>query len=236
MARLIQKRFFLPLLLLLLALPAGAQRKVSADVEIKTVAKGKLTTVTKSVYCTSNGRLVTLFRSPSSYYHVANTKGETKIYNPATNEVLSQYDPTLSSNGELIMLFLSGRIEDLGLGQFGYRAVRTEREDGYVKKYYSPADVQLPTVQIVFEDYLPIYCEYTTAGGALLSKKYLSDYQRHGRLMLPQRITDISYDERKDSSVVRTIYSNVRIDQDDPAFDFQVPVDAKPMKLDVQPR
>ena len=230
MAQLIRNIIFLSLLFLA-AVPAGAQRKVSANVEVKTVAKGKLTTVTKSVYCTSNGRLVTLFRTPAEYYYIANTKGETQIYRPQTNEVLSQYDPTLSSNSELAMLFLSGRINDLGLGQFGYKATKTTREEGYVKTVYSPSNTQQPTVEIVYEDYLPIYCEYTAPDGALLSKKYLSEYQRFGRMVLPLRITDIAYDGR-DSTVTRTIYSGVRIDQDSPEFDFTVPAGAKPMKLE----
>lgn len=216
-------------------MPVLAQKKVSADVETKTVSKGRLVTVTKSVYCTSNGRLVTIFRTPLEYYIVANTKGEMQIYKPETNEVLNQYDPSYSSLSEPVMLFMSGHFDDLGLGQYGYKAVSTEREDGYVKKKFTPSDVTMSTVEIVYENYLPIYCQYTAPDGGVVSRKYLSDYSRYGRLMLPRRITDIEYAQRgakRDSTVVRTIYSNILIDQDDPAFDFRVPADAKPMKLD----
>ena len=48
---------------------------------------------------------------------------------------------------------------------------------------------------------------------------------------MPMRMTDINYGEGKDSSVVRTLYSSVKVDVDDPAFSFQVPADATPMKL-----
>ena len=121
-------------LLLLAAAPLYAQRKVSADVEVKTVIDGKLTTVTKSVYCTNNGRLVTKFSKPLPYYVVSNAKGEMNLYRPDTNEVLSDVDPALASNTELIMLFMSGRIDDLGLTSFGYKAGAATREDGFVKK------------------------------------------------------------------------------------------------------
>ena len=226
------KLLIIPLLLLAVA-PLYAQRKVSADVEVKTVNNGKLSTVTKSVYCTNNGRLVTLFRTPVSYYVVSNLKGEMKLYTPGTNEVLSEIDPAYSSGSEPVFLFMTGHIDDLGLSFYGYKAGAATKEDGYVKKTFRPSDPSRPVVEIVYEDYLPIYCEYTASDGRLLSKKYLSDYKTHGRFILPQRVTDISYGVKGDSSVVRTIYSGVKVDTDDPNFDFQIPADAKPLKLDV---
>ena len=220
------------LLLLLYCLPLSAQRRVSADVEVKTVIKGKVSTVTKSVYCSRNGRLVTLFRSPATYYAVTNAKGEIQIYNPSTREVLTQIDDSMSSNTELLMLFMSGRIDDLGLGFFGYKSTATGRDGAYLRKTFSPADSQRPRVDIVYENYLPIYCEYVSPEGKLLSKKYLSEYNNFGRLVLPLRITDINYGKDRDSTVVRTIYSGVTLDGTDPSFDFAVPADAVPMKLE----
>ena len=175
-----------------------------------------------------------MFRSPRFYYSVSNSKGEIQLYDPSSNEVLSQYDPLLSSSTELVTLFMSGHIDDLGLGYFGYKAAGSSREDGYVKKRFKPSDPQRPEVDIVYENFLPIYCEYISPGGKVISRKYLSDYQRYGRFVLPQRITDISYGKGNDSTVVRTLYSSVRVDQDAPEFDFQVPSDAKPMKMPAQ--
>ena len=220
------------LLLVLLALPAAAQRKVSADVEIRTVVDHKSSTVTKSVHCESNGRMVTVFKKPSPYYMVSNSKGEVQLYRPSTNEVLSQIDQSMSSNTELVFLFMSGHIDDLGLGWFGYKVTATGRDGEYTKKTFTPADTQRPRVEIVYEKYLPIYCEYTSPEGKIISKKYLSDYQRFGRFMMPLRSTDISYGKGRDSTVTRTIYSSVRVDEDDPAFGFTVPADAIPMKIE----
>lgn len=226
------KRFILSILLLATVLPAHAQRKVSADVEVKTVVNGKLSTVTKSVYCNSNGRMVTLFKKPLSYYMVSNVKGELQVYNPGTNEVYTQIDASMSSNAEPVQLFMTGRIDDLGLGYYGYKLGGTTREDGYIRKTYTPSDPSLPTVAIVSENYLPIYCEYTAADGKLLSKKYLSDYKSYGRFTMPTRITDISYGKDRDSSVVRTVYSSIKVDVDDPSFSFSVPADARKVKLE----
>ena len=46
-------------------------------------------------------------------------------------------------------------------------------------------------------------------------------------MMLPTRATSITYTSPKDSSVMRTIYSDIKVDGDDPLFDFQVPSNAK---------
>ena len=217
-------------LLAAVCVTAGAQKRVSADVEVKTAAKGKVGTVTKSVYCTSNGRLVAVYKTPIQYYYIANAKGETQMYTPSTNEVMSQYDKSLSSSTDLVMLFLSGHIDDLGLGYFGYRAGAPTRDGEYMKKNFTSTDPSSASVEIVYENYLPIYCAYTAPDGKLLSKKFLDKYERHGRLVLPTRITDISYGSGRDSTVTRTIYSGIKVDGDDPAFDFQVPADAKPKK------
>ncbi len=225
------KSLLISLLLSAAALPLFAQRKVSADVQVKTVVNGKVTTVTKSVYCNSNGRLVTLFRKPMTYYMVTNPKGEMQVYEPGSGQVYAETDPSLSSSADLVWLFMSGRIDDLGLGAYGYKATASIREEGLVKKTFTPSDVTRPVVEIVYENYLPIYCAYTAQDGKLLSKKYLSNYQRFGRFTLPLRVTDIAYGTGRDSSVVRTLYSSVKVDVDDPSFAFEVPADAKPMQL-----
>lgn len=224
-----------PLVLLLsclICLPGLAQRKVSADVEVKTVANGKVSTVTKSVHCRNDGRMVTVFKTPVTSYAITNTKGELKLYDPATNQVFSQIDQEMSSWNELVQLFLNGRIDDLGLGYFGYRATSTGRDGEYTKKTFTHTDSQRPKVEIVYENYLPIYCEYTSPEGKTVSKKYLSGYKTFGRFTMPLRITDISYGKGRDSTVTRTVYSSVRVDADDPAFDFEIPADATPMKIE----
>ena len=48
--------------------------------------------------------------------------------------------------------------------------------------------------------------------------------------MLPLRVTSVQFTSKKDSTLVRTIYSNVTLDGNDPMFNFKVPSDAKPLK------
>ena len=220
--------FFLAAALLLVPAGASAQRRVSAGVEVKQAAAGKVATVTKRVHCSSDGRAVIHFLKPQDYIVVTNIKGETRMYIPSTNEVIVDNSATMTSQDELISLFMSGRSEDLGLGLYGYRLQSTTREDGLVKKtFVTDKAGDIPKVEIVYENFLPIYCGFIDASGRTVTKTYYSQYVPAGRLLLPTRTTSITYTSQKDSSVMRTIYSDIRVDDDDPYYDFQVPSNAK---------
>ena len=58
--------------LLIISMSASAQRRVSADMEVKTLYGGKVTSVESKVYCSSTGDLVRVFNSPSTYYTITN--------------------------------------------------------------------------------------------------------------------------------------------------------------------
>ena len=213
-----------------LLVPAGAsaQRRISADVEVKQAAGGKVATITKRVYCSLDGRIVVHFLKPEDYIVTSNVKGETRIFIPRTNEVVVDNTSAMTSQDELISVFMSGRAEDLGLGMYGYRLQSTTREDGLVKKtYVTDKEGDVPKVEIVYENFLPIYCGYINASGKTISKTYYSKYVPAGRTMIPTRTTSITYTSQKDSSVMRTIYSDIRVDDNDTYYDFQVPAGAK---------
>ena len=226
------------LLILSLSFPSylSAQRQVSADVEVKTVMDGKVATVTKSVYCTIDGRLVTVFHSPNEYYALSNSKGEFKIWLPSRNEAYSDVDESASSRGELVSIFMSGSVNDLGLGSFGYTLKSTATEDGLLKRtFVHKSSSDAAEVEVVYQDFLPIFCEYRSSSGAVKGRTYFSNYAEFKRFKFPCRVTEISYGERRDSTVVRTIYSNVKVDVDDPAFHFEIPSDAKAVTLPADP-
>ena len=219
---------------ILISIPSlMAQRRVSAGMEVKTLYGGKVTTVASKVYCASSGRLVQVFESPDHYYTITNPDGEFKVYYPGTNEVYSERKEDFSDRDNVLYLFLSGRGDDMGLGLYGYKLTGTVREDGgIVKRTYVPSakGKGVAKVELVPENYLPISLAYYNDGGAVVSKVYLSSYSRQGNIMLPLRVTSVQYTSKKDSTLVRTIYSDVKVDGQDPMFDFQVPAGAKPVK------
>ena len=111
-----------------LAGPAAAQRRGSARAQVQTVMDGKVTTVTKEVYCSANGRLVTVFHSPELAYIISNPKGEVQIYRPSAKEVISEVKEDFSDRDDLLYLFLTGRVDDMGLAGYGYKLVSSKQE------------------------------------------------------------------------------------------------------------
>lgn len=227
------KHSFLAVFLLISA-EVCAQRRLSADVEVKTLIGNNVTTVTKSVYCSNNGRLVICFHTPMEYIMQTDIMGECQLYFPRTNEVYVDNSRTMSSTDELLSIFLAGRIDDLGLSISGYTLDGTENlEGGMMKKSYKTKREGFPPrAQIVYNnEYLPIYSEALTEDGHISVKVYYSNYKLVGYTPFPFRSTEIIYNSPKDSTIVRTIYSNLVLDGTDAMFDFKIPENAKPMDL-----
>ena len=220
--------------LAVLQLPCAAQRRIAADVEIKQVAAGRSTTVTKTVYCSRDGRLVTDFHKPVNYITAIGPRGEGTMYMPSTGEYVNMpAGDVISARDNLLSLYLSGQLSDFGLTRHGYVIADAVTEpEGYVRKVFrndnSLRNGGINRVDIVYDQrYLPVYFEYFSSGGALARKVYLSHYITRQGVTMPLRMTGIEYNGA-DSTIVRTLYSNIRIDQDDPMFDFTLPADAKP--------
>lgn len=221
-------------LFLLISFGASAQSRVSAEVEVKSLAGKSVVTTNKSVYCSGNGRLVVNAVRPSEYVMTTNIGGETSVYFPKTKEVYVPPMGMTSSRDELLSIFLLGRIEDLGVGLMGYRLTSTEYvEGGLMKRSYTGTDKSMPPrVEIVYgSDYLPIYSATMAEDGTVTAKVYYTHYEPVGYIPFPHRLTQINYTSGGDSTIVRTVYSDVVLDGDDPMFDFIVPADAVPVSL-----
>lgn len=212
---------------------ASAQKRVSADVEVKSLFEGKVVTTRKSVYCSSNGRLVVYSTSPVNFVQTTNPNGESSLYFPDRNEVSLDNSGDVSSRNELLFLMLSGHLSDLGLTYNGYALASSGVDaDGYVVRTYTATIPDFPPkVEVVLKDFLPVYAAYYSPDGKVAMKTYFSNYQPVGRMRFPCRQTGIMY-SKGDSVVVRTLYSNIAVDRDDPGFDFVVPADAKPVDPD----
>ncbi|MBQ3872427.1 MAG: hypothetical protein II791_01270 [Bacteroidales bacterium] len=224
------KRSLLSVLLFLSVVCAQAQKRVSVDAQIKNLADGKVTTVTRRILCDRSGRVVTVSLTSPQSYLIRNLKGEVKLYIPSTNEVMSMIDPSFTTGNELLYIFLSGHTDDLGLGYLGYMLQKSEYDaEGYLKRTYVTKDKDAATIDLVLKDYLPVYVEYRGPSGNVLAKTYLSGYDRKASFVFPSRVTEITYvPQKKDSIITRTVYSVPDISGKDPDFDYQVPKGAKP--------
>lgn len=227
------RKTFVICLLILFCASAYAQKRISADVEIKQLTDGKVSTITKSVYCANNGRLVVYFHQPLEYVMLTDPQGNTKFHFPELDQVMVDNSASTASSDELLSVFLFGRIEDLGLGLIGYSQVSSEiLEDGLVRKVFKNTKrTGMPVVEIVYENYLPIFMQSQTPQGAVLNKTYLSKYVQLGMIPFPSRSTAINYGSKGDSTVVRTLYSNFELDSSNPMFEYSVPSTAKEVPL-----
>ena len=220
--------------MLVISATAAAQNRVAADVEVKTVMDGKSTTQKSQLFCTSAGDRIQVYEGNPSYYALTNLEGEFRAYFPASNEVYTDRKEDFSSKDDVFYLFLSGKSDDMGLASYGYRLSGSVMEDGLLKRTYVPDNPStakgVSKVEIVLENYLPIYIGYYNDKGALVSKTYLSSFARYKSVMLPRRITSIAYTAKKDSTITRTLYSNIRVDGNEPMFRFRIPENARTLK------
>ncbi len=219
------------IVLTILSFPSFAQKKISANVEIKQVKNNKVIVVEKDIFYQSNGNFVVHFTKPQEYYLVTNSLGEAKAYMPQTNEVVIMNDQFFSSQNELLYSFLSNEYKDFGLEKLGFTMQNQKKEGTKIIKTYVTAKKEfkdLSKIEIVYEKNLPIYTAYYNKKD-ITRKVYYSKYMYLSQFTFPTQITEISYDSPSDSTVKREIYSNVKVDQftDNTLFDYKIPSSAK---------
>ncbi len=212
--------------------PVQAQRLVKADVLSQQLSKGQKTKQDKHLYCQQNGRmLVDITENGKRNILLTDQYGRTEIYDPETNKVL--YDAkaqVYASIDEPLQLFLQRRTQDMGLEDYGFKLENSTVEDGkFIKKTFKSSDAasHCAKVEIVYENYLPIFMAFYSHKGKPINKIYYSQYDLGKSFIFPARVTEISYLGAKDSVIRLDIYSNIQVDTYDAMFDFKVPADAE---------
>lgn len=211
--------------------PAGVDR-IMLQMESQNLQRGKRVDVHAGLFYESgNGRLITRYTKPVEQVMVTNNRGELAIYNERDNTVYRDQSMEYSSENNLVYYFLSGRVQDLGLRQMGFELMETEFIGDLVKTSWFPPPAMyhlFNRIELVHEDYLPIYTGYYDASRNLVKRVYYSDYQHFPELVLPMTITEFNYLPGGDSIVNRLRFSDVRINQraNSPWFNFVIPDDA----------
>lgn len=226
------KRISVFSLCLLLGASAFCQKRISADVQIKQMKNHRVVTVEKTIYYQRDGKFVAHFTKPEEYISITNSLGETKVYMPRVNEVMTMNDKTYSSKNELLHTFLSNSYSDLGLGELGFRVRSQKKAGNKIVKTYTTTNAafkDVSKVEIAFQNQMPVYCAYFDKKQNVKRKIFYSSYQRCGAFSFPARITEIDYNTPKDSVLSRQIYSNIQIDnfRGKTYFDFKIPSNAK---------
>lgn len=216
---------------------AGSQivDRLSVHRVSQALSKGKkVTTVADCYYDTRSYKFVVNAVKPEEFVKIINNKGELKLYFIRKNSLLVKQNSAFSSYNEVLHYFVNNLYDDLGLKREGFKISETKYDGDYMITTWLPPSgfKALEKVEIVYEKMVPVYCAYYSPKGEIIKKTYYSDYYQGSNLILPQRIMEVSYTAVNDSIVRRTIYSNIKFNEEvsDYYLNFKIPNDAKLVK------
>ncbi len=221
------------LLLFLCGFVLFSPERIMLRMESRQLQGGKVATVEAQLFYEAyDGKLITKFDKPDGQVMVTNRHGELTIYDEEENTVYRTQSVEYSSENNLVYYFLSGRTQDLGLREMGFSNRRTDFEDGLmITRWEPPSSLNhlFSYIELVHDDYMPVYAGYYDAGGKLVKKVYYDDYEIFSDLILPRSITEFNYLATGDSIVSRVRLSDVRMNRQAESswFDFNVPDDAR---------
>lgn len=207
--------------------------RIMMHMESQSLYKGKRVDMQADIYYrASDGRLVTRYHDPVKHIMITNNKGELVIYNHEDHTVYREQRMDYSTDNHLVYFFLSGQVHDLGLRQMGFERAETLFIDELVKTVWLPAHnvrQMFGKIELVHEDYLPVYAAYYDKEKNLVKKVYYTDYEVFPEITLPLTVTEFNYLPGNDSIVSRMRFSNVKINRSAiaPWFDFVIPADAR---------
>lgn len=231
-----QRQTIITALLIILLLPGFSvysPGRIKLYMESRQLQGGKVATVeARLFYEAYDGKLITVFEKPAGQVMITNQHGELTIYDQKENTVYRTQSIEYSSENNLIYFFLSGKTRDLGLRDMGFSSGRTDFRDGLmITRWNPPAALShlFSHIELVHDDYMPVYAGYYDAGGELVKKVYYDDYEVLSDLILPRSVTEFNYLASGDSIISRVRLSGIKTNRDavSPWFDFKVPDDAR---------
>lgn len=212
------------------------QGVISAKLVVKKAHKGKLISVAADVaYSTSERRMVANYTSPDKFIMFVNEKGEVKVYYPTKNQVILNQNNLFSSNSDVFYFFLTQNEQDLGLRSMGYQLISSNSKGAITEtRWKAPEQMQgkVSEVELVYENFLPIYVAYFGPKKGITNKTFYANYQTVDNVMIPTRITEYVYLSAKDSIVSRKDYLDVKTGKNASRslLDFKIPANAKVAK------
>lgn len=211
----------------------AAVEQMSMHMETKTAKDGYKTAVKADIFYSKDGRMVSHYLAPKKYTVLNNAKGEIKIYDREANTVLQQQNYMYSTETSQFYYFLGNNKTDLGLSQMGFTQSNVKFEDGLmITEWTPPAKMvgKISKVELVLEQGKPIYIAYFDSNNKVSNKSYYYNYlDLNSVLSFPSTITQIVYTSPADSTITKTSYTDIRINNevDQKLTNFKIPEDAK---------
>lgn len=207
--------------------------RISLNMESQSLRNGKKSTVTAEIYYRPVTGILTIhYLKPVDCVFMSNAKGEAKIYYPQKNEVFITQSVAYDTEKSLLYYFLSNKTSDLGLKSMGFILNETRYEDKLlITTWKAPVSLakEFSQVELVAENYLPIYIGYYNASFKLIKKIYYYDYTTVSSIRLPLKVVEFNYLPDGDSIINRISYSNIKINElaQSTYFNFKIPENAK---------
>jgi hypothetical protein len=208
---------------------------ISAKLKVQKASQGKKVVIEADVYYLIDSKEIRMYYLyPEEFIFFSNILGETKMYFPKKNEVILQQNDIFSADTDILFLFLTQNMSEMGLKQMGFELAESKYDKNYhVTKWASPNSSKgIAEIELVFEDFVPIFTSFISNEKNTLSKTYYDNYQEFNSHYIPLTITEISYINNNDSIVSRKEYfdlrygSQVNLDM----INFKIPDDAKVIK------
>jgi outer membrane lipoprotein-sorting protein len=228
-------------LMLCILLPVGFSQQaavfncIEMSFESKKLANGKKTLATGKIYYEKSGRMVSHIFSPSEIIIINNEKGDLLIYNPKLNEVAQEFNYTYSTQTTALYFFLKDQNNQLGLKSLGFTLKNSKFDKDYlITTWLPPANYikHFKEAELVFQNNIPVYLKFVGHNNKPLKKSYYYNFKKVFNKQFPLAVTDIFYAENGDSSVEKTSYSQIKLNNEVNAgmLNFQIPLNAKNVK------
>ena len=223
---------FMFLLVISFRYPQHIER-VYARLESRQVQKGKSITIKSEICYDQNGDIISHFISPAEYLIISNKVGEIKLYDPTKNTIMIRQNSIFSSQTSQLYYFLNGKTDDMGLNELGFVPTKTYPESNVIvtewKRKTADLKSSVQKVKLVSQQQHPIYMDYRNKDNRIIRKIYYSAYRKLNQFDFPAISTEIIYNDKSDSTVTRTVYSDFAINEQavSPYFGFKIPASAK---------
>lgn len=209
--------------------------RISLNMQSKKVVNGKLIITNADIYYNADGKMVTHVLSPIETIIINNTKGDLSIYNPKENQVYKDYNFTQGTETSSLYYFLKDKNNELGLRALGFTLKSSKFENGYLNTTWFPPTQYMKLfslVELVYQQGKPIFLKFTNNKNFVIKRSYYYNYTKVLNYNFPLTITHIEYGEKGDSTVEKSVYSNLKVNNlaNNSYFEYNIPSNAKTIK------
>jgi hypothetical protein len=176
--------------------------------------------------------MVSHYSDPREMLIINNKNGDISIYDFKDNSITQKQNFLFSTDQNQLFYFLENNKSDLGLTKMGFVLRETKFEDGLkITVWIPPFSLarEISRVELAHEKNSPIFLGYFNMKGKAIKKAYFYNYTQVASVYFPTALTQITFENEKDSIVSKVSYSDFKLDREvsDEYLNFKIPENAK---------